>query len=418
MVASVASLPAVPTLHVERVSKKFCRSLDRSLLYGLRDVIGELTGGRRHTDRLRTGEFWAVRDVGFRLERGAAIGLVGSNGAGKTTLLRMIGGLIRPDTGAIRVRGRTAPLIALGAGFDPVLSGRENVFANMSILGVPTAEIRRCLDSVIDFAELDDAIDAPVQTYSSGMAARLGFACAVHTEPDLLLVDEVLAVGDARFRQKCFHRLASLRDRGTAFILVSHNPHAVLNVCERALYLRAGELVCEGPTPEVLRRYEEDVFGTARDADGHLDLPPRADAQSTGVDLTAIFFRDASGAPLRRPLTGRPLSLCVRCRVAQPVRDANLGVIVTAMGGDAERVLHLASAADGQRLTLPAGTVELRMCWPSCGLVPGTYGARVYLREGMRLLDVVESFRFVVTSDDMVGPSLYHQPRSWEVAPG
>jgi lipopolysaccharide transport system ATP-binding protein len=405
------------TLAVERVSKKFCRALDRSLFYGLRDVVGELTGGRRHPGRLRKGEFWAVRDVGFRLGPGEALGLVGSNGAGKTTLLRMIGGLIRPDTGSIRIRGRVAPLIALGAGFDPVLSGRENVFANMAILGLTTREIRRRAGDVIAFAGLDDAIDAPVQTYSSGMAARLGFACAVHTDPDLLLVDEVLAVGDARFRQKCFQRLTRLRERGTAFILVSHNPHAVLNVCERSVYLRAGELVCAGPTPDVLRRYEEDDFGAAQAGDGRLELPAKAAAESLGADVRAVCFVDADGAPLRGPVTGRPATLCVRCTVRRAVADASLTVLVNGMGGDAERVLHLASAADRVPLSLPAGTIELRLHWPWCGLVPGIYGARILVREGMTPLDVVESFRFTVTSPDMVGRSLYHQPRSWSVVP-
>jgi len=410
-------MDAAVTLRVERVSKKFCRALDRSLLYGVRDVIGELTGARRSADTLRPGEFWAVRDVGFALARGEALGLVGANGAGKTTLLRMIGGLIRPDTGAIRVRGHVAPLIAFGAGFDPVLSGRENVFANMAILGVATRDIHRRFDEVVDFAELGDALDAPVQTYSSGMAARLGFACAVHTDPDLLLIDEVLAVGDARFRQKCFQRLARLREGGTAFILVSHNAHAVLNVCERAVYLRAGELVCEGPTPDVLLRYEADDFGAAHDARGRLELPPKAPGESLGVDVRAVFFADDDGAPLAGPRTGAPATLCVRCRVTRPVRDASLTVVVNGMGGDAERVLHLVSSADRQSLSIPTGAVELRVRWPWCGLVPGVYGARVVVREGMTPLDTVESFRFTVRSSDVVGPSVYHQPRTWSVVP-
>ncbi len=405
---------AAPALRIDGVSKKFCRALDRSLLYGVLDVVGELSGGRRHPNRLRSGEFWAVRDVSLRLDRGEAVGLVGSNGAGKTTLLRMVGGLIRPDTGVIRIRGRVAFLIALNAGFDPVLSGRENIFANMAILGVSTAEIRKRLASVIEFAELADAIDAPVQ---SGMAARLGFACAVHTEPELLLIDEVLAVGDARFRRKCFQRLALLRERGTAFILVSHNPHAVLNVCERAVYLRAGELVCKGPTPEVLRRYEEGDVGATLAGDGRLDLPPKPDAESSGVDVESVWFADENGAPLRGPVTGRPATLCVRCRVRRSVAKGAMTVMINGMGGDAERVLHLTSSADGQRLSLVAGTVELRMRWPSCGLVPGIYGARIVVREGMTPLDNVESYRFAVRSSDVVGRSLYYQPRTWSAVP-
>ncbi|MEO0804175.1 MAG: ABC transporter ATP-binding protein, partial [Cyanobacteria bacterium J06642_2] len=211
-------------ISVEDVSKKFCRNLKRSLFYGMRDILADFAGGRRHSDQLRLQEFWALQSISFQLHRGEAVGLVGTNGAGKSTLLRIISGLIKPDVGQVRVRGRLAPLIALGAGFNPILTGRENIFANMSILGLSTRQIQQRFQDVVAFAEIEDAIDAPVQTYSSGMTARLGFACAIHTEPDILLIDEVLAVGDARFRAKCYRRLYDLRQKGVAFILVNHNP--------------------------------------------------------------------------------------------------------------------------------------------------------------------------------------------------
>jgi len=241
---SVTSQQDDAVIVVEQVSKKFCRDLKRSLFYGIQDIAADLGGWRRRSESLRQGEFWALKDVSFQLRRGEALGLVGTNGAGKSTLLRIISGLIKPDTGCVRIRGRLAPLIALGAGFNPILTGRENIYANMSILGVSTREIKQRFDQVVEFAEIWEAIDAPVQSYSSGMAARLGFACAIYTEPDILLIDEVLAVGDARFKAKCYRRLYELRQKGTSFILVNHSSQAILNTCDTAIYLSPGTAYC------------------------------------------------------------------------------------------------------------------------------------------------------------------------------
>ncbi|MGL5878105.1 MAG: ABC transporter ATP-binding protein, partial [Xenococcaceae cyanobacterium] len=233
-------------LSVEGVSKKFCRDLKRSLLYAVQDIATELVGIRQKSEKLRRDEFWALKDVSFQVRRGEALGLVGPNGSGKSTLLRIISGLIKPDSGFVEIKGRIAPLIALGAGFNPILTGRENIYANMSILGLSKQEIDERFEAVLDFAEIGVAIDAPVQTYSSGMAARLGFACAIYTEPDILLIDEVLAVGDIKFRAKCYRRLAKLREQGTSFILVSHNSHSILSICESAIYLLKGKVVTVG----------------------------------------------------------------------------------------------------------------------------------------------------------------------------
>ena len=160
--------------------------------------------------------------------------------------MRIIAGLIKPDLGTVEVKGRLAPLIALGAGFNPILTGRENIYANMAVLGLSKKEIDERFDDVVEFAEIGDAIDAPVQTYSSGMAARLGFASAIHTEPDILLIDEVLAVGDVRFRIKCVRRLAELRQKGTSFIMVSHNHDALGSICDAGIYLLQGKSVTSG----------------------------------------------------------------------------------------------------------------------------------------------------------------------------
>jgi len=248
-------------LSVDRVSKRFCRDFRRSLRYGLRDIASELLGRRRPVESLRTGEFWALRDVSLGVRRGEAVGLIGPNGAGKTTLLRLISGLINPDRGSLTVRGRVAPLISLGVGFNPVLTGAENIFVIMTILGLTKKEIDRRFAEVVDFAEIGDALQAPVQTYSWGMTARLGFACAVHAAPDILVIDEVLAVGDSRFRVKCYRRLAAMRDAGAAFVLVSHNPLAILSVCDSATYLSAGRVLVQGAPRSVVARYEEEMAG-------------------------------------------------------------------------------------------------------------------------------------------------------------
>lgn len=222
---------------VEGVSKKYCRNLRQSLWHGVIDLGSELLG-RRHASHaiLRRDEFWAVQDISFELRRGECLGLIGRNGSGKTTLLRMLNGLIRPDKGRIEMRGRVSALISLGAGFNPVLTGRENVYVNGSILGLHKHEIDQRIDQIIDFSEIGDFIDAPVQTYSSGMHVRLGFAVATAIKPEILILDEILAVGDASFRKKCYSAIGNLK-RHCATIIVNHNLSHLAQICDRGIVL-------------------------------------------------------------------------------------------------------------------------------------------------------------------------------------
>ncbi|WP_373499554.1 ABC transporter ATP-binding protein [Desulfococcus sp.] len=225
---------------VDNVSKKFCRDLKRSLWYGMKDLSSEiLFPHQNHETELRKDEFWAVKDVSFELKRGECVGLIGRNGAGKTTLLRMLNGLIKPDKGRIEMQGRVGALIALGAGFNPVLTGRENIYVNAAVLGLSRKAIETKIDEIVEFAELGEFIDAPVQSYSSGMSVRLGFAVATILEPDILLLDEVLAVGDASFRDKCYHRIATLRKKA-AVIFVSHNMDQVARTSTQILVMKNG----------------------------------------------------------------------------------------------------------------------------------------------------------------------------------
>jgi lipopolysaccharide transport system ATP-binding protein len=227
-------------VQVENVSKKFCRDLKRSLWYGVKDIASEVFGQTSDNECLRKDEFWAVRDVSFELRRGECLGLIGHNGAGKSTLLKMLNGLIKPDRGRITINGRVGALIELGAGFNPILTGRENVYINGQILGFTKKEIDDKFGSIVEFAEVTDFIDTPVQNFSSGMKVRLGFAVAAQMEPDVLLIDEVLAVGDTGFKIKCYNALADLMSN-TAVVFVSHAMPQVARVSNKILLLSNGQ---------------------------------------------------------------------------------------------------------------------------------------------------------------------------------
>jgi len=229
-------------IKVENLSKKFCLDLKTSLWYGFRDIGREVMGqGDVSRDFLRKGEFWAVRDISFEVRRGECLGLIGRNGAGKSTLLKMLNGLIRPDTGRIELMGRVGALIELGSGFNPILTGRENIYINASVLGLTREEINLKFEEIVAFSEIGEFLDTPVQYYSSGMKVRLGFAVAAHVEPDVLLIDEVLAVGDMGFVLKCFNKMDELMQK-TAMIFVSHNMPQVSRICNEVIVLTKGKV--------------------------------------------------------------------------------------------------------------------------------------------------------------------------------
>jgi lipopolysaccharide transport system ATP-binding protein len=288
----------------------------------------------------------------------------------------------------------------------------------MSILGLTRKEIDARLDEVVDFADIGDALIAPVQTYSSGMAARLGFACAVHTDPDVLLVDEVLAVGDMKFRMKCLRHMAKLLERGTCFIMVSHNPHAILTVCQRAIYLSQGKIVAAGQTAQVLSRYEEDLFSLSQTYKNKpLTISEKPPAESSGMDITGVCFKDERGEMLAAPQSGRPASVCVRCKAHKEMNDINLIVAVSNMSLENERVLYLSSQYDNQPMSVKTGEVELQLELPYCGLAAGLYDAKiVVLHKAVETLDVLESFRFQVSSNGTTEQNLFYQPRRWKVS--
>ena len=208
--------------------------------------------------------FYALRDVTFSIKRGETVGIVGHNGSGKSTALKLIAGVMAPTEGEVWVAGRVSPLIELGAGFHPDLTGEENVHLNASILGISTRQSHERFDDIVTFAELWDFIDTPVKRYSSGMYARLGFSVAVHSDPDILLVDEVLSVGDAAFQEKCFAKMRDFQDQGVTIVLVSHGLDLIRQFCHRALLLDRGRIVEEGSPEVIVQRYEEMMLGTAQ----------------------------------------------------------------------------------------------------------------------------------------------------------
>jgi lipopolysaccharide transport system ATP-binding protein len=231
-------------VEVEGLSKKFCKDLKTSLWYGVKDLFLSLTGNKVKRS-LRPKEFWAVKDISFTLKRGECLGLIGHNGAGKSTLLKILNGLINPDDGKVTIRGRVGALIELGAGFNPILTGRENIYNNGAVLGFSKKEIDSKLEEIIDFSEIREFIDMPVQNYSSGMKVRLGFAVAAQMEPDVLIIDEVLAVGDLGFVLKCFKTIDTILPK-TAIVFVSHNMPMVSRICNQVILMDRGKSVFQG----------------------------------------------------------------------------------------------------------------------------------------------------------------------------
>lgn len=294
-------------VRVEAVSKKYCRDLKRSLWYGVKDTLSDLIGRDGSSHELRPSEFWALNGVSIEIRRGECLGLIGRNGAGKTTLLKLLNGLIKPDSGRIEMRGRVGALIALGAGFNPILSGRENIYVNASVLGMSRKEISAHLDEIIDFAEIADFIDSPVQNYSSGMQVRLGFAIATAIDPDVLLLDEVLAVGDAAFRNKCYRRIASMR-RKAAIVFVSHNMEQVSRVCGLGMVLASGRTQYVGHITEAISTYDR--------------LNVDSDDSDVGfLSVAEPITHFESVIAERQIKSGAPFSICVSVEAADTLPE-------------------------------------------------------------------------------------------------
>lgn len=242
-------------IRAEGVSKKFSSKLKTSMKYGIIDIARDFIGAPSPSDTLRPNEFWSVQDLNFEVRRGECLGLIGPNGAGKSTLLKILNGIIMPDKGSVEIKGRVGALIEVGAGFHPLLTGRENIYINGSIMGLSKKKIDQKFDSIVEFAEIGDFIDMPVSYYSSGMYVRLGFAIAAHLEPDVFLIDEVLAVGDVGFRAKCFNAIGRISKK-SAVIFVSHSMPQIARMCNGICLMKNGKAVYQGKdVPEGIENY-------------------------------------------------------------------------------------------------------------------------------------------------------------------
>ncbi len=285
----------VPAITVDRVSKRF-------RLYHERNQT--LKSALLQRKRASYEEFWALRGVGFEVPEGTTLGLIGENGSGKSTLLKCMARILRPDDGRIDIRGKVSALLELGAGFHPELSGRENVYLNASILGLSRKEVDRKVDEIIDFAGLARFIDTPVKNYSSGMYVRLGFSVAINVDPEILMVDEVLAVGDASFQKKCLGKMEDVGRQGRTVLLVSHNMHSITRLCERAVLLHQGRLIADGPAHEVVAQYLTSGLGTTavREWNDPLRAPSGAVTQLRAVRVRSEDGQVAEAVDIRRPV--------------------------------------------------------------------------------------------------------------------
>ena len=280
--------------------------------------------------RARFDEFWALKDISLEIPEGSTFGIIGSNGSGKSTLLKCLAGILTPDKGTLKVNGRISALLELGAGFHPDLTGRENIFLNGAILGMTNKEIEKNFDDIIDFAGLGQFIDTPVKNYSSGMVVRLGFAIATNVDPEILIIDEVLAVGDASFQQRCFEKIESFRKEGRTIILVSHGLSQITQLCTTAAWLERGELKMVGPAYEVVSEYTG-VSHEARPKEKAEDIGDRwgtGEAEITSVQLLNKLGQSVDDFETYRPAIFRILYSC-----PIPIKDAVFGIRITHLHG-------------------------------------------------------------------------------------
>jgi lipopolysaccharide transport system ATP-binding protein len=318
----------------------------------------------------RAEPFWALREVSFEVGAGEVVGVIGRNGAGKSTLLKLLSRITHPTAGDAWINGRVASLLEVGTGFHPELSGRENIYFNGAILGMSRREIRDKFDRIVRFADIGEFLDTPVKRYSSGMQVRLAFAVAAHLQPEILLVDEVLAVGDAGFQRKCLGKMRGVSQSGRTVLFVSHNLAAVQQLCSRCLVLDHGRLVVDGSVAEGVAAYLDLVREEAPSA--MVDCRGHARKRTTdAASITRVTIRSASGEPTTRIAFGSDFSVEVELEVNRPVSDLSVGVGVNSLDG--VRLFTSESRATRPVQNIGWGTYGFRLDWRNLVLRPGLY---------------------------------------------
>jgi len=401
-----------PAIVVQDVTKTYDRGLHRSLK-------GQLLGRREPG----LGRTTALRDVNLAIEPGRTMGLVGHNGAGKSTLLRLIGGVGRPDKGSIDVRGRTAALFELGSGFHPDLTGRESIEVNAVVSGMRRREARAATDTIIGFAELEDFVDAPLRTYSTGMQSRLAFAIAVHIQPEVLLVDEILAVGDLAFQARCIERLHDMQRSGTTILLVSHDPGLVSDLCDEVAWLRGGRIVAVGDPRGVTDGYRESMADETRrltPADvPDVTTPDGATLRigenrfgSQEAQVVSGLLLDGWGTPCSAIASGAASKLRVEVSVPTSLDEVMLGVTLVRLS---DRVLCLDTST-----AIVDGDVAYELTVDRLDLAPGEYSWEVGLYSGdwSRTYDHHSRVYRMTVSGHGYGPGgpVLAPPMSWRAA--
>ncbi len=350
-----------PAVAVDNVAKKFRLYKERN-----QSLKATIMRGRRAI----TEDFWALKDVSFDVPEGATFGLIGENGSGKSTMLKCIAQILRPDRGSIGVHGKMSALLELGAGFHPELSGRENVFLNGAILGLGQRELRRRFDDIVDFAGIGEFIDEPVKNYSSGMYVRLGFSVAINVDPDILLVDEVLAVGDESFQRRCNEKFASLRAQGKTIILVSHGMGSVQTLCDQVAWFQHGELMALGKPRDIIERYTgEAQVDHQVDEQGHVRWGT-GEARISQVEMLGPGDR-----PTSRLRSGDPLRIRLHYETTEPVAQPGFGIAINTLQGFALTGPNSIDAECIPDKIDGAGFVDIE--FDALRLLPGTYDLSV-----------------------------------------
>jgi ABC-2 type transport system ATP-binding protein len=400
---STLSEAGVPLVVAARdVRKRFVVRKDNSLKERL-VTLGRL--GRQHRQ-----EFWALDGVDFELEAGTTIGLIGHNGSGKSTLLKLIGGILRPTSGSIARRGRIAALLELGAGFHPDLTGRENVYLNASILGLSRAETDARLDSILDFADIGEFIDTQVKFYSSGMYVRLAFAVAIHTDPDVLLVDEVLAVGDEAFQRKCLDKIREFQQEGRTIVIVSHSLGQVIEMCDRAILLDRGRVIVDGDPRTAVNRMR-DLLEERR----LTDVAGR-EAGTNDVRVESARARPVGGRVGRALRAGDDLEIDVEVSSARPIDDWILAVQIDSTLG------QVVYGTTTKRTGHPLGRLEarrlVRLTLHDAAFGPGKYFINVSILDsiGRHLHDLPQATSFDAADDKLAVGTVRSRPTFSEPA--